>query len=115
MHILVPVALALAIAIYGARQEFTEFLVVLFGGALFYCAPYLCWLAFQLAVKPSSIVLHAGYIGASLALFLIASLWLLPPDQSGLPIQWMAYWPLAAMLIILLSGLAYLFSRLRSS
>ena len=106
---------ALIIALYGARQEFTEFIVVLFGGALFYCAPHLCWLAFHLAIKPSGIVLHAGYIGATLALFLFAGLWLLPPDQSGLPIQWMAYWPLAGILTILLSGFAYLFTRLRSS
>jgi len=99
----------------GARQEFSDFIVALSGGVIFYSAPHLCWLAFQLLVKPSSIVVQSGYSGASLALFLIASLWLLPPDQSGLPVQWMAYLPLAALLIILFSGVAFIFVKLRRS
>ena len=99
----------------GSQKELGDFLVAIFGGALFYSAPHLCWLGLHLFAKPGYKVLHSGYIGATLALILIASLWLLPPDQSGLPIQWLAYWPLAAILVILFSGVTYLFTKLRSS
>jgi hypothetical protein len=115
VHISVPAIFALVVAVIGSQRELDDFIVAIFGGALFYCAPHLCWLGIHLLVKPGNIVLHSGYIGATLALILIASLWLLPPDQSGLPIQWMAYWPLAAILLILFSGVTYLFTKLRSS
>jgi hypothetical protein len=101
--------------VIGSQGELDDFILAILGGALFYCAPHLCWLSFHLLVKPSYMVLHSGYIGATLALVLIASLWLLPPDQSGLPIQWLAYWPLSGILVILFSGVTYLFTKLRSS
>ena len=115
IHISVPVIFALAVGVIGSQKELNDLFVAIFGGALFYCTPHLCWLGFHLLAKPGHKVLHSGYTGATLALILIASLWLLPPDQSGLPIQWLAYWPFAAILIILFSGVTYLFAKLRSS
>ncbi len=84
-------------------------------GLLFYSAPYLCWALIQLFAKPRLVVIHTGYLGATLSLLLIASFWFFPPDQSGLPVQWVAYWPLSLVLIVFLSGVAYFVSKVRHS
>ena len=73
---------------------------LLFGGTLFYLAPHLLWSLITLIAKFSEVVTHAGFIGSTVALVLIASMWFLPPDPSGLPMQWMLYWPLAVALQI---------------
>ncbi len=104
------------VAFISSPQGIRAETVALFGGALFYCMPHLCWAVFPFLAKPGASVIHADYVGATLATLLIASLWLLlPQDPSWLPIQWMAYWPLAGILAVTFSGAAYLVSRLRNS
>ena len=46
----------------------------------------------------------AGFIASFIALMAIASLWLGPQDPSGLPLQWMLYWPLAIVLQLAIAG-----------
>lgn len=86
-----------------------------FGGALFYGAPHLAWTFVHLGFKPTDLVVHSGYVGATLALALISSMWLLPGDPSGLPLQWMAYWPLGLMLMLVFAGCSAAIAKWRSS
>jgi hypothetical protein len=115
LHLVIPITFTIIVTVVGFSHEEREFFPVVVGSLFFYCAPYLCWAMFQFLAKPKVAVVHAGYIGATLSLLLISSVWLLPPDQSGLPIQWMAYWPLAGILAVLLSGVTYFASKSRSS
>ena len=102
-HLSVPAVFAFSVFVYALRRESfsLEMLVsVMFGGFLFYAAPYFLWAIIVAVSKPSNIVAHSGFIASSLALGLIASVWFFPPDPSGLPMQWMLYWPLAFILLI---------------
>lgn len=117
-YLAVPVLLAIALAVYGfvARSADIESLfIMVFGGALFYGAPHLVWAFVHFAFKPTTVVVHSGYAGATLALALISSMWLLPADPSGLPLQWMAYWPLAFASILVCAGIGAVIARLRRS
>ena len=84
-------------------------------GVLFYGAPYFLLALFFWPLKASNKIVHAGFIGVSLTLFIIASLWVLPPDSSGLPIQWMAYWPLSAILVLIFIVGSIAFTKYKNS
>jgi hypothetical protein len=73
------------------------------GGYLFYAAPYLFWTLATAAIRVSRVVWHAGFIASSIALAAIVCFWLGLQDPSGLPLQWMLYWPLAAVLQLVIA------------
>ena len=111
-HVSIPAIFAAGVFVHALGIEsFSLEMVasVLFGGFLFYAAPYLLWAVIVAVAKPSNLVAHASFIASTLALALTASFWFLPPDPSGLPMQWMLYWPLAIILLILVSGGAAVF------
>jgi len=117
-HLLVPVFFTVAVTLYGfSKSTFSvgDSFVAFFGGVLFYGAPYIVWAIFHLLSKPKLSVIHAGYVGASVALMAIASFWLFPPDRSGLPLQWAAYWPLALVLIVVFAGVIQVLTKFKSS
>jgi hypothetical protein len=87
---------------------------VVLGGYFFYAAPHLLWVFIGAAVRFSNAIWHAGLIAASLALAAIAALWLGPGDPSGLPMQWLVYWPLAVVLQIVSAALTALYRRARA-
>ena len=84
-------------------------------GDLFYAAPLLLWAVAAAVVKVSRTVWHAGFIASSVALAAIASLWLGPQDRSGLPLQWMLYWPLALILLFVFVGGTVIFQRVKKT
>lgn len=106
-HLSVTAVFAVCVFAYAlGREEFSSEMMasVLFGGFLFYAAPHLLWAALVLAAKVSNVVAHAGFIACTAALGIIASFWFFPPDPSGLPLQWMLYWPLALILLVCVAG-----------
>ena len=116
-YIALPLFLALAIAVYSLfkGREVPEVLVQFIYGSLFYCAPFLVFALMHILLKLPQLIAHSGYIGASLALGAISSLWLLPPDPSGLPIQWIAYWPLSVILIVIFTGVSFVCRKFSNS
>jgi hypothetical protein len=90
------------------------FAAVVLGGYLFYAAPHLLWVLIAALGKFSNSLWHAGLIAASIAMVAIAALWLAPGDPSGLPMQWLAYWPLAIILQGALAGFTALYRRFRA-
>jgi hypothetical protein len=117
-HLLIPIFFTVAVTLYGATKNIfsvSDSFVAFFGGILFYGAPYIVWAIFHLLSKPKLSVIHAGYAGASFALLAIASLWLFPPDRSGLPLQWAAYWPFALILIVIFAGVVQVFTKFKDS
>ena len=106
-HIGIPAIFAAGVYIYAlSRESFSLEMLssVLIGGFLFYATPHLLWAVIVGVSKPSNMVAHSGFIASTLALALIASFWFFPPDPSGLPMQWMLYWPLAIILLIFVAG-----------
>jgi len=83
----------------------------LVGGFFFYAAPHLLWAAIARGYKPSGFVLHSGFIAASLALVTVVALSFTLHDPSGLPYQWLLYWPLALVLQVVLVGASIFHSR----
>ncbi|MGB7649939.1 MAG: hypothetical protein WBL62_01925 [Gallionella sp.] len=75
----------------------------------FYAAPHLLWLTVAALAKFSNALWHAGLIAASVALLAISTLWLLPQDPSGLPLQWLLYLPLAIALQVIAVTLTIIF------
>lgn len=66
---------------------------------LYYSTPHLLWALVAALSKTSNTVCHAGFIAANVALLAIVSLPLFGVrDPSGLPLQWVAYWPFALVL-----------------
>jgi hypothetical protein len=84
-------------------------------GYLFYAAPHLLWAVVAALAKFSGAVWHAGFIASSVALAAIAGLWLVPGDPSGLPIQWMLYWPLAIVLQLVIAGSTAIYHRAKTT
>jgi cellulose synthase/poly-beta-1,6-N-acetylglucosamine synthase-like glycosyltransferase len=80
-------------------------------GYLFYAAPYLLWVIVAALARFSNAMWHTGFIASSIALAAISSMWLFPRDPSGLPLQWMLYWPLAVVLQIVVACLTALYRR----
>ena len=116
-YITLPIFLALSIAAYSMvkEREVSEILIQLLYGGLFYCATFLAFELLHISLKLPKMVAHSGYIAASLSLVAILSLWLLPPDPSGLPIQWMAYWPLSVILIVIFVGGSFAYRKFSNS
>ena len=84
------------------------------GGFLYYGARFLLWAIVVKLFKTSNRVAHTGFIFVIVSLLAIASLWLVPPDPSGLPMQWLLYWPLAAILLILGPGCVAIYKNSKS-
>jgi hypothetical protein len=80
----------------------------------FYAAPYLLWVFIAALARFSNGLWHAGLIAASMALAAIAAMWLGPQDPSGLPMQWLLYWPLALVLQVVSAGVVVLYGRFRA-
>lgn len=103
-HLSVPILFALAALLLSLRwKPLTVELVAthLVFGLLFYAAPHLVWAALCATVRPKVIVWHTGFASSSGALLLIGALSVWGPrDPSGLPYQWLAYWPLAGVLLV---------------
>lgn len=104
-HMVFPAVFALGGLLFGLLREpvSVELLLAhLVGGGLFYAAPHMLWAAVAAAVKPANLVSHAGFVASSFALALVGAMSLLGPrDPSGLPYQWLVYWPLAGTLLLL--------------
>lgn len=83
---------------------------------LFYAAPYLLWLFISAMVQFSLPVRHAGLIGCSITLVSLAVLPLIfGGDPSGLPMHWLLYWPMAAVLAVTGAIATAVYTRLRGS
>lgn len=117
MHLCVPVALSVGVFVVALSRESFEIGMLsayLVGGLLFYAAPYLLWLVVMVIGGFSNAISHSGFIACSVALVIISSFWLFPGDPSGLPMQWMLYWPLAAILMIVIPVVTALYRRSQS-
>jgi len=102
-HFLVPLLFALAALALSLRREplSPELLLTHLGwGFLFYAAPHILWVVLCAALKPILKLWHAGFVASSCSLLLVGALsaWG-PRDPSGLPYQWLVYWPLTGVLL----------------
>ena len=71
-------------------------------GLFFYSAPHCVWAAVAALSRASSAVTNSGFIAANLVLVGIATYPLYGrTDPSGLPYEWVAYWPFALGLQLL--------------
>lgn len=116
-HLSIPAVVTFGtFAVAISREPFgmDMFSTYVLGGYLFYAAPHLLWAVIAAVIKASRAVWHAGFIASSIALAAIASLWLVPPDPSGLPLQWMLYWPLAIVLQLVIAGGTAVYCRVKS-
>jgi hypothetical protein len=102
LHLTIP-ALVAAGAVWSALrfEAFTLSTLAVYAvfGFLYYSAPHLLWAFVAALSKPSRAVYHAGFIAANIAL--AAIVWVSftgAHDPSGLPLQWVAYWPGALVL-----------------
>ena len=117
-YIVMPILFAFVLFIYSITARGTDFTSALsqFGlGVIFYSAPYIVFAVLHILLKLPQVMAHFGYAAATLALATVSAFWLLPPDQSGLPIQWMLYWPLSALLIVVFVGGSFAYRKLSNS
>ncbi len=117
-HLCVPALItAGTFAAAVSREPFRSemFVAYVLWGFLFYAAPHLLWAAIAVVGKFSSPTWHAGFIASSIALLAIAAFWLGPGDSSGLPIQWMLYWPLALVLMAVVPSVVSLVRKSRQA
>ena len=117
-HFCIPAIFTLGVfAVVLKREPFAMemFFNYVFGGYLFYAAPYFLWAIVSSLAKCRSAIWHAGLVASSIALAAIASLWLGPRDPTGLPIQWMLYWPLAIVLQFLAASSTAIYCRTRKT
>jgi hypothetical protein len=108
-----PVAVAVGAFVYALWFEpfgINMFAAYVVEGILFYAAPHLLWVAFATLAKSRGLVWHAGFIAASVALAVVLILSFTVHDRSGLPLQWLVYWPLALVLQVILVGASVLLS-----
>lgn len=103
IHLSLPALFTLTGLLQATAQEpltFSLLVTHLAGLSVFYAAPHLLWAALCAALGPAAWVRHLGQLSASGALLLIGtwSFWG-PRDASGLPFQWLLYWPLAGILL----------------
>ena len=116
-YLCIPALLTLGTFVVALRREpfgFEMFAATVLGGYLFYAAPQLLWVFIGSLVRFSNAMWHAGLVAASIALAAIAAVWLGPGDPSGLPIQWLVYWPLAVVLQLVVGGITALYRRARA-
>lgn len=117
-YLVIPVIFAFLVASYAittGKHNQANFLSLFTYGFLFYGVPYFLFGFLVFLLKPSKFIVHSGFIGISIALLLIASIWLLPPDSSGLPIQWMGYYPLSIVFCLVFMGSTIVYSKLKNS
>ncbi|WP_148261925.1 hypothetical protein [Methylomonas methanica] len=118
IYVTVPAIFSVAVFFYTLlHRGFTGIEMVISivgGGFLFYGAPFLLWAIVVKLFKISNQVAHTGFIFVIVSLLAIASFWFVPPDPSRLPMQWMLYWPLAAILLILGSGCMAIYKNIKS-
>lgn len=117
-YLMVPVVFSTAVFVCAITYKY-EFSLehmtsILVGGFFFYAAPFILWAFLVLVAKVRKFVIHAGFIGVTVSLLLIASVWLGPRDPSGLPIQWMMYWPLAGILLVVFAGAATMYLNIKT-
>jgi hypothetical protein len=116
-HLSIPAVVTLGTFAVALRREpfgVEMFSTYVLGGYLFYAAPHLLWAAVASLAKFSSAVWHAGFVASSIALAAIASFWLFPGDPSGLPMQWLLYWPLAIVLQLSVAGCTAIYRRVKT-
>jgi len=77
-------------------------LVVQIESAFFYAAPHLAWGGFCALTRPAIWVQHGGYVLSTFSLAVISAMAFLVHDPSGLPYQWLLYFPLAGFLLFAL-------------
>ena len=112
----IPALLTLGTFVVALQREpfgLEMFGSVVIAGYVFYAGPFLLWVIVAALGKFSNALWHAGLIAASIAMVTIAMLWLLPGDPSGLPIQWLLYWPLAVVLQFVLAVLTIAYQRVK--
>ena len=101
-HLSIPALVAIWAVLSQLRFEpFSFDLLAASGllGFLLYSAPHLVWASVAAIGRVSNPASHAGFIAANIALIAIAFSPLAGiRDPSGLPYQWMLYWPLAVVL-----------------
>ena len=102
---------AAAVSREPVRSEM--FVAYVLWGFLFYAAPHLLWAVIAAVGKFSAPVWHSGFVASTIALMAVAAFWLGPGDSSGLPIQWMLYWPLAVVLMAVVPSVVSLLLKRR--
>jgi hypothetical protein len=116
-YLSIPAVLTLGIFVLALRREtfgLEMFAATVLYAYFFYAAPHLLWIFIAALARFSNALWHAGLVGASVALAAIAAMWLGPADSSGLPMQWLLYWPLAGVLQVVLAGAIVLYRRFRA-
>ncbi len=101
-------------ALFTGKHNQANFFGLFVYGMFFYGAPFFVLALITWFFKASNQIIHMGFIGVSMALLLISSLWILPPDPSGLPVQWMMYWPLSFFLGLILIGASLVFNKYKT-
>jgi len=105
-HVLFPLLFALVALFMSLRwRQFSGELLIthLVWGFLFYAAPHFLWAGLSAALRPSLVVWHSGFLASSASLLLVGALSIWGPrDPSGLPYQWLVYWPLSGFLLIVI-------------
>jgi len=116
-YLCIPAMLALGTFAFALRSEpfgIEILLSAVLGGFLFYAAPFLAWALVVSLADLSAPVSHTGFIAPSVALVAITLLSFVAHDPSGLPMQWLLYWPLAVALQAVSVSVAALYVRRRS-
>ena len=102
LHLILPALVAGGAFWYGRRVEMSAvdaFVVYGVLGFMYYSAPHLLWAVITILSRAPGAICHAGFIAANLALIAIVLFSLTGArDPSGLPLQWVAYWPGAIFL-----------------
>ena len=101
-HLSIPALLTIGSFIAASRYEPVTIGMItslVLGGYLFYAAPHLLWALIAALAQFSKLLWHSGLVAASIALAAITLLSIFGGrDSSGLPMQWLLYWPLAVIL-----------------
>lgn len=103
-HLLPPfviAAIGLVLALRTEPLSFGSLAAHLLGAGLFYAAPHIMWAGFVSVVKPKAAFCHTGFLLCSASLVAVGALSFVGRDPSGLPYQWLVYWPLAGLLLLL--------------
>lgn|GEM_PF-1922577 len=113
----IPVALTLGIECYVSVSRGVDAVDIgrFLSGGFYYTLPFALWAMVVSVINLSNAVSHSGFIGCTLSLALVSAFWLFPPDPSGLPMQWMLYWPLSAVLVLLGAILTAIWRRVSGS
>ena len=102
-----PALLAVSVFVSALGREpfgIEMFVAYIVGGFLFYAAPLLLWAIVATLGKFSRVVYHSGFVASCLALVVLAVFSLFFHDPSGLPMQWLLYWPVAIILQVIFAG-----------